>query len=88
MQAFVQAGETRALRAVASLEDAQGNVLAQLDAPCPARGGTLGLLEASLPDAPCVLELTCRLLDAESLVETHALPVYVGERGPLEAAFE
>lgn len=88
VQAFVQAGETRALRAVASLEDAQGNVLAQLDAPCPAQGGTPGLLEARLPDAPCVLELTCRLLDGESLVETHALPVYVGERGPLEAAFE
>ena len=87
VQAFVHAGETRALRAVVSLEDAQGNALARLDAPCPARGGMLGLIEARLPETPCVLELTCRLLDGETAVETHTLPVYVGERGPLEAAF-
>lgn len=88
VQAFAHAGETRALQAEVTLEDAQGNVLARLDAPCPAGGGSLGLIEARLPDAPCALELTCRLLDGESVVETHALPVYVGERGPLEAAFE
>ena len=87
VQAFVHAGETRALRAVVSLEDAQGNALARLDAPCPARGGMLDLIEARLPETPCVLELTCRLLDGETAVETHTLPVYVGERGPLEAAF-
>ena len=87
VQAFVHAGETRALRAVVSLEDAQGNALARLDASCPAHGGMLGLIEARLPETPCVLELTCRLLDGETAVETHTLPVYVGERGPLEAAF-
>ena len=87
VQAFVHAGETRALRAVVSLEDAQGNALARLDASCPAHGGMLGLIEARLPETPSVLELTCRLLDGETAVETHTLPVYVGERGPLEAAF-
>ena len=53
-----------------------------------AGGGVLGVIEAQLPDVPCTLELTCRLLAGETAVETHALPVYVGERGPLEAAFE
>ena len=87
VRAFVAAEEARALRAEVTLEDAQGNALAHLSADCPAGGGALGLIEAALPDTPCVLELTCRLLAGSEAVETHTTPVYVGERGPLEAAF-
>ena len=88
VQAFVSGDETRPLRAEVTLEDMQGGTLAHLEADCPAGGGVLGVIEAQLPDVPCTLELTCRLLAGETAVETHALPVYVGERGPLEAAFE
>ena len=45
------------------------------------------LLEAELPGAPCVLTLSTRLLAGDAVLEQSALPVYVGERGPLEAAF-
>ena len=45
------------------------------------------LLEAELPDAPCVLTLSTRLMAGDAVLEQSALPVYVGERGPLEAAF-
>ena len=44
-------------------------------------------IEAALPDAPCVLTLHTRLLRGETAVEESAIPVYVGERGPLEVAF-
>ena len=88
VQAFVSGDEMRPLRAEVTLEDMQGGTLAHLEADCPAGGGVLGVIEAQLPDVPCTLELTCRLLAGETAVETHALPVYVGERGPLEAAFE
>lgn len=87
--AFVPEDDARdgALEAQAILEDEQGHVLARVDAPCPLRGGYVGLIEAQLPDAPCVLELTCRLLAGGETIEESTLPVYVGERGPLEAAF-
>ncbi|MGN0997826.1 MAG: hypothetical protein ACI4PG_13045 [Candidatus Ventricola sp.] len=75
------------LEAQAILEDEHGHVLARVEAACPPRGGYVGLIEARLPDAPCVLELTCRLLRDGEVVEHSTLPVYVGERGPLEAAF-
>ena len=45
------------------------------------------MIEAQLPDYPCVLTLRCMLLSGERIVEESALPVYVGERGQLEAAF-
>ena len=85
--AFVPEDSAQPLTAQAVLEDAQGHVLAHVDAPCPPRGGHVGVIEALLPDAPCVLELTCRLLAGDAVVEESTLPVYVGERGPLEAAF-
>lgn len=86
LAAFLPPEETRPLTAAAVLEDESGEVLAQLRMPC-ARSGDLGVLEAVLPAQPCVLTLTCRLTAGEALLEEHALPVYVGERGPLEAAF-
>ena len=75
------------LRAQAVLEDAQGGVLADIDLLCPPGGGPLGLLEAQLPENTCVLEMTTRLYAGDAIVEESVLPVYVGERGPLEAAF-
>lgn len=71
----------------ALLETESGETLARFDAPCAAPGGALGTLEARLPDAPCVLTLTAQLLCGDTVLEQSALPVYVGERGVLEAAF-
>lgn len=77
----------KSIRAVASLEDADGRVVARTEFPCaPWRSG-LGLLETTLPDAPCVLELVTRLYADEDVLEESTMPVYVGERGALEAAF-
>lgn len=84
--AFLPPQETRTLAADVLLEDESGAVLAQLHASCT-RSGEIGVLRAVLPEHPCVLTLTCRLAAGEDVLETHALPVYVGERGPLEAAF-
>ncbi|MCI6374011.1 MAG: hypothetical protein MR821_01800 [Clostridiales bacterium] len=75
------------LRALAVLEDEAGTPLVRLELPCSGEGGRQGLLEAELPDAPCVLTLSTRLLAGDAVLEQSALPVYVGERGPLEAAF-
>lgn len=75
------------LRAEALLEDEQGNSLARLDCTCPAGGGSIGILEAPLPDKPCVLTLFTRLYDGDVLAEESQLPIYVGLRGILEAAF-
>lgn len=75
------------LRVQAMLEDEESDVLARLDADCPAKGGEIGVLEAALPDAPCVLTLITRILCGDAVVEQSSMPVYVGERGQLEAAF-
>ena len=75
------------LEAHVLLETEAGETLARFDAPCAAPGGALGTLEARLPDAPCVLTLTTQLLCGEAVLEENTLPVYVGERGVLEAAF-
>lgn len=87
LSAMIPSDETRMLRAEAVLEDAQGEVLARFDAPCPKAGGPLGLIEATLPDAPCALELITRLYAGKSVIEESSMPVYVGHRGALEAAF-
>ena len=84
--AFIPPEETRSLTAVAVLEAENGETLAQLRVPC-ARSGYAGVLEALLPEQPCVLTLTCRLVCEGETLEEHALPVYVGALGPLEAAF-
>ena len=75
------------LRALAVLEDEAGTPLVRMELLCPPEGAGQGLLEAELPDAPCVLTLSTRLLAGDTVLEQSALPVYVGERGPLEAAF-
>ena len=88
LEAFIPAGacEDR-LCAQAVLEDGEGHELARFDAPCLPTGGYAGVIEAVLPDRPCVLELTTRLLRGHDVIEESTMPVYVGERGPLEAAF-
>lgn len=86
LTAFIPAGRT-GFSALAVLEDGEGRELARLHAPCREGGGYIGVLEAALPDHPCVLEMTTRLLDHDKIIEESTTPVYVGERGPLEAAF-
>ena len=86
LHAFVPAQEG-ALRAVATLESEEGETLARAAFDCPPGGGRLGLIEAMLPDRPCVLTLHTRLLRGDTAIEESAIPVYVGERGPLQAAF-
>lgn len=71
----------------AVLEDEEGNELARLRAPCRCSGGHIGVLEAQLPDHACVLQLTTQLILHDGVLEESSFPVYVGERGPLEAAF-
>lgn len=75
------------MRAEASLEDEEGICLARVEADCPKSGGDIGLIRAALPDTPCVLTLTTRLICGETVLEESTLPVYAGQRGPLEAAF-
>lgn len=77
----------KSIRACASLEDREGSVIARTEFPCaPWRSGT-GLIEAALPDTPCVLELVTRLYADEEILEESTMPVYVGARGALESAF-
>lgn len=78
--------EQGSIYACAVLEDDDGAELARVYAPC-AKSGYVGVIEAQLPDTPCVLTLRCALLCRGEAIEENMLPVYVGERGPLEAAF-
>ena len=90
IHAFVPSGQYTSadpLIAAAILEDEDGNALARLRAPCRADGGHIGVLEAQLPDHACVLHLITRLTLGDATLEESVMPVYVGERGPLEAAF-
>lgn len=79
------------LTARAVLEDDEGSELARIDRPfvprTQGRGAPVGVIEATLPDTPCVLTLTTSLYHGDALLEESSLPVYVGLRGPLEAAF-
>ena len=72
--------------ALAVLEDDEGKELARVYVPC-SRGGYLGVIEYSLGDDPCVLTLSMSISRAGDVLEQSAFPIYVGERGPLEAAF-
>ena len=88
LHAFIpETEQSGAYTAEAELTDAQGHVLAAFSKDCPACGGALGVIEAILPQAPCVLTLRSTLRRSGAIVETQELPVYVGLRGPLEAAF-
>lgn len=75
------------LYASASLEDGEGRVLAALRAPCSRAGGYIGVLEAALPDTACALTLYTSISCGDAVLEQSELPVYVGARGLLEAAF-
>lgn len=74
------------IQALCVLEDDDGTELAKVSAPCR-RSGYVGVIEAKLPDKPCVLTLRCMLMRNGEIMEENELPVYVGERGVLEAAF-
>lgn len=93
LHAFVPQGalspQQRALSltATAILEDEEGNVLARCDCVCPPEGGALGTISAILPESSCVLQLTTCIQCGGTTLEQSVLPVYVGTRGMLEAAF-
>ena len=75
------------LMAHASLEDEEGNVLASFEGACPKDGGPIGTLSAVLPERACALTLHTRITCGGAVVEQSGMPVYVGGRGLLEAAF-
>lgn len=87
LHAFLPADQGGDYIARAVLEDSEGHVLARLEKPCRPGGGYVGVIEAALPDRACVLELTTQLLRGGNVMKESTLPVYVGERGPLEPAF-
>lgn len=90
LMAFIPRGayeDGAKLLAQAVLEDGEGRELARFESPCRAAGGYVGVIEATLPEHACVLELTTRLLADGEVIEESTMPVYVGVRGPLEAAF-
>ena len=61
--------------------------LAALKRPCPPRGGEIGLLTCILPSEACALTLCARLSKGSEIIEQSQIPVYVGVKGMLEAAF-
>lgn len=71
----------------AYLEDENGKKLATLKRACPPGGGEIGLLECTLPRNACVLTLFASLAHGNRVIEQSQIPVYVGEKGMLEAAF-
>lgn len=89
LEAFIPEGTGggKPLSALAVLEDEEGRELARLFMPCRAKGGYVGVIDAQLPEHPCTLELRTQLMCMDEVIEESTLPVYVGERGPLEAAF-
>jgi len=73
--------------AEAALLTEQGEALASFRQDLSGKNAPLGIIKARLPGHACVLTLRMRLLRSGAVVETQEIPVYVGERGPLEAAF-
>lgn len=71
----------------AYLEDENGKKLVTFKRRCPPDGGEMGLLECALPNAACVLTLFSSLSHGNQVIEQSQIPVYVGEKGMLEAAF-
>ena len=86
LEAFLPAGHDGKICASAVLEDEEGNILASVEKVCT-RSGYVGVIEAQLPEKACVLSLVCKLMQGDEVMEESSLPVYVGELGPLEAAF-
>lgn len=94
LEAFVPADiavQHSLLTARAALENEEGREIAYVERPfLPRKGGAgapVGVIDAMLPDDPCVLTLTCRIQSGDEVIEESTMPVYVGLRGPLEAAF-
>lgn len=88
VSAFVDARDADdGLIARAWLEDDDGRRLATLKRPCPPRGGEIGILECALPNNACVLTLCASLSKGAEIIEQSQIPVYVGVKGMLEAAF-
>ena len=88
IHAFVDerdAGDNLIVRAW--LENDDGERLAALKRPCPPRGGEIGILECALPNNACVLTLCASLSKGAEIIEQNQIPVYVGVKGMLEAAF-
>ena len=86
--AFVDAPDADdGLIARAWLEDEDGKRLATLKCPCPPQGGEIGLLSCALPNETCVLTLCASLSRGVEEIEQSQIPVYVGVKGMLEAAF-
>ena len=53
----------------------------------PPRGGEIGLLTCILPSEACVLTLCASLSKGGEIIEQSQIPVCVGVKGMLEAAF-
>ena len=88
LHAFIPKEEQTGVYTVrAQLLDGEGRLLADFAADCPVTGGPVGVMDALLPDDACVLTLVSELLRSGSVVRRSEIPVYVGLRGPLEAAF-
>ena len=88
LHAFIPKEEqTGVYTARAQLLDSEGHILADFAADCPVTGGPVGVMDALLPDDACVLTLKTELLRSGAVVRRSEIPVYVGLRGPLEAAF-
>lgn len=79
--------ESDQVTAVAVLEDEDGHTIARREVACPPAGGNVGIIAATLPDTPCVLQLTTRLIRGKTTLDQSVIPIYVGARGMLEAAF-
>ena len=86
LEAFIDTPQGEAMDACVVLEDDEGHALSRFCASAK-HSGYLGVIEAQLPDKPCVLSLRSTLVRDGETIEESVLPVYVGERGPLEAAF-
>jgi len=88
IQAFIPQEERNgAYSAEAELLGADGTSIASLRRDIARLDGPLGIIEGRLPDKACRLTLRARLRRSGAMVLEEEFPVYVGVRGPLEAAF-
>lgn len=88
LQAFIPEDERNgAYSAEAELLGEGGACIASFSRDVSHAEGPLGIIEGRLPDRACVLTLRTRLRRSGAVVKTQDFPVYVGVRGPLEAAF-
>lgn len=63
------------------------NASRRSSAPARRAAGEIGLLTCILPSEACVLTLCVRLSKGGEIIEQSQIPVYVGVKGMLEAAF-